>query len=118
MNFKRGANDIYKNDEKLELAKTVEKYWRLYDEEVEKNRWKTKYDYKRKRHVTITPKWGFYSKAEREFYADMKGVSNDDTDFRRAIKVATRAFQGITELRDPATCPAKTTVKKGEPVKF
>ena len=48
----------------------------------------------------------------------MKDVSNDDPDFRRAIKVATRAFQGIAELRDPATRPAKTTVKKGERVKF
>ena len=67
MNFKRGANDIYKNDEKLELAKTVEKYKRLY--------------YKRKRHVAITPKWGFYSNAVREFYADMEDVSNDNPDF-------------------------------------
>lgn len=45
MSFKRGAND-YKNDEKLELGKTVEKYKRQYDKEVEKNRGKTKCDYK------------------------------------------------------------------------
>ena len=38
-NFKR----IYENDEKLEWAKTVEKYKSLYNEEVE-NRTK-KYDY-------------------------------------------------------------------------
>ena len=36
MNFKRGANAVYKNDEKLELAKVVEKYKKLYDEEIEK----------------------------------------------------------------------------------
>ena len=48
MNFKRGAKDLYKNDEKLELAKTVEKYKRQFDEEVEDNRWKIKYDYKSK----------------------------------------------------------------------
>ena len=36
MNFKRGANVVYKNDEKLELAKVVEKYKKLYDEEIEK----------------------------------------------------------------------------------
>ena len=26
MNFKRGANTVYKNEKKLELAKVVEKY--------------------------------------------------------------------------------------------
>ena len=36
MNFKRGVNAVYKNDEKLELAKVVEKYKKLYDEEIEK----------------------------------------------------------------------------------
>ena len=102
MNFKREAKDIYKNDEKLELAKTVEKCKRQYDEEVEKNREKTKYDYKRKKHFAIKPKSGFYSKAVREFYADMKNVSNNDPDFQRAIKVATCAFEDIAELRDSA----------------
>ena len=42
MNFKRGANAVYKNDEKLELAKVVEKYKKQYDEEVEKNHGKKK----------------------------------------------------------------------------
>ena len=37
MNFKQGANAVYKNDEKLELAKAVEKYKKQYDEEVEQN---------------------------------------------------------------------------------
>ena len=36
MNFKRGANAVYKNDEKLELVKVVEKYKKLYDEEIDK----------------------------------------------------------------------------------
>ena len=102
----------------MELAKTVEKYRRLYDEEVAMNRGKTKYDYKRKRHVTITPKCGFYSKAVREFYADMKDVSNDDPDFRRAIKVATRAFQGRAELRDPQHVLQKLLLKRGSTSSF
>ena len=46
MNLKRGANCIYKNDEKLELAVTVKKCKRPYDEEVEKNLRKIKDDYK------------------------------------------------------------------------
>ena len=35
MNFKWEAKDIYKNDEKLDLAKTAEKYKRHYDESKE-----------------------------------------------------------------------------------
>lgn len=57
MNFKREAKDIYKNDEKLDLAKTAEKYKRHYDEELEKNRGKTKYDFKRIEHVTMKQYW-------------------------------------------------------------
>ena len=55
MNFKQGANAVYKNDEKLELAKVVEKYKKQYDEEVEKNHGKTRYNYRRKRHVAVKP---------------------------------------------------------------
>ena len=51
----------------------------------------------------MKPKWGFYLKAVREFYTDMKDVPNDHPDFQRAIKVATRAFENIADLRDPAT---------------
>ena len=93
MNFKQGANAVYKNDEKLGLAKVVEKYKKQYDEEVEKDHGKTIYNYRRKRHVAVKPKWGFYLKAVREFYTDMKDVPNDHPDFQRAIKVATRAFE-------------------------
>ena len=62
MNFKRRANAVYKNNEKLELAKIVEKYKKQYDEKVEKHHGKTKYGYKQKRHIAVKPKWGFYSK--------------------------------------------------------
>ena len=57
INFKREAKDIYQNDEKLDLAKTAEKYKRHYDEELEKNRGKTKYDFKRIEHVTMKQYW-------------------------------------------------------------
>ena len=107
MNFKWGANAVYKNDEKLELAKVVGKYKKEYDEEVEKNHGKTKYSYRRKRHVAVKPKWGFYSKAVWEFYTDVKDVPNDHPDFQRVIKVVTRAFENIADLRDPASSPVK-----------
>ena len=48
---------------KLELAELVEKLKEEYDLEVEKNKGKTKYDYKRKRHVPINPSTGFIVKA-------------------------------------------------------
>ena len=101
MNFQRGANPLYKDDEKLELAKAVGKYKKQYDEKVKKGHGKTKYDYRRKRHVVVKPKWSFYSKAMREFYTGMKDVLNDHPDFQRGIKVATRAFENIANLRDP-----------------
>ena len=37
----------------------------------------------------------------------MKNVSNDNLNFQRAIKVATRAFEEIAELRDPSLRPMK-----------
>ena len=77
----------------MELAKVVEKYKKNYDEKVEKNHGKAKYYNRRKRHVAEKPKWGFYSKAVREFYTDMKDVRNDHPDFQRAIEVATRALK-------------------------
>ena len=77
----------------MELAKLIEKYEKQHDEKVEKNHGKRKYDYRRKRHVAVKPKWGFYSKAVREFYTDMKDVRNDHPDFQRAIEVATRALK-------------------------
>ena len=83
------------------------KYKKEYDEEVEKNHGKTKYSYRRKRHVAVKPKWGFYSKAVWEFYTDVKDVPNDHPDFQRVIKVVTRAFENIADLRDPASRPVK-----------
>ena len=83
------------------------KYKKEYDEEVEKNHGKTKYSYRRKRHVAVKPKWGFYSKAVWEFYTDVKDVPNDHPDFQRVIKVVTRAFENIADLRDPASSPVK-----------
>ena len=97
----------------MELAKLVEKYKSNYDEKVEKNHGKAKYYNRQKRHVTEKPKWGFYSKAVREFYTDMKQVPNDHQDFQRAIKVATRAIETKADLRDPASCPVKKARTSG-----
>ena len=42
MNIKRGANAVYKNDEKLALAKVVEKYKKLMTKRQKKKSWENK----------------------------------------------------------------------------
>ena len=37
----------------------------------------------------------------------MKEAPYNDPDFQRSVKVATRAFEGIVELRDLASCPTE-----------
>ena len=67
------------------------------------NKGKTKYDYKRKRHVPIKPLTGFIAKAERQFYGDLKDVKNNDAEFVCAVKPATRSYND--SLRDPSSRP-------------
>ena len=61
-----------------------------------------------KKHVPIKPTCGFLAKAVREFYSDLADVKNDDPRFNRALKLASRCFNDIEQLRDPSSCaPAK-----------
>ena len=62
---------------------------------------KTKYDYKRNRHVPIKPSTGFIAKAVRKFYGDLKDAKNNAAEFFRPVKLATRSYNGIGSLRDP-----------------
>ena len=44
----------------------------------------------------------------REFFSDLAEVKNDDPRFNRALKLASRCFNDIEQLRDPSSCaPAK-----------
>ena len=97
----------------LELAELVEKTKEEYDLEVEKNKGKIKYDYKRKRHVPIEPSTGFIAKAVRQFYGDLKDAKNNDVDFVRAVKLASRSYNEIDSLRDPSSCPPKKVRAQG-----
>ena len=63
-----------------------------YDLEVEKNKGKTKYDYKRKRLVPIKLSAGFTAKAVRQYYGDLKDAKSSDAEFARAVKFATRSY--------------------------
>ena len=98
--FKRKDRSSYSNQEKLELAEFVEKMKEEYDLEVEKNKEKAKCDYKIKRHVPIKPSTGFTAKAVRQFYGDLKDAINNDAEFFRAVKLATRSYNEIDSLRD------------------
>ena len=111
--FKRKDRSTYSNQEKLELAELVEKLKEECDLEVEKNKGKTKYDYKRKRHVPIKPSTGFIAKAVRQFYGDLKDAKNNDVDFVRAVKLASRSYNEIDSLRDPSSCPPKKVRSQG-----
>ena len=67
-------------------------------------RGKTRYNAKRKKHVQVKPSSGFIARAVREFYTDLAEVKNDDPEFFKAVKLASRCFNETDRLRDPFTC--------------
>ena len=105
-NTNKGTYNLYSNDEKLQLAELVAEKKR---EENMKLKWHIiRYDNKRKKHVAIKPTGGYLAKAVREFYPDLAKVKNDDPNFCNTVKLATRCYNEIEQLRDPSTCaPAK-----------
>ena len=107
-NTNKGTYNLYSNDEKLQLAELVAEKKEEYDAEVALNEGKTRYDNKRKKHVTIKPTGVYLAKAVREFYPDLAKVINGDPNFCKAVKLATSCYNEIEQLRDPSTCaPAK-----------
>ena len=87
-NTNKGTYNLYSNDEKLQIAELVAEY----DAEVAVNEGKTQYDNKRKKHVAIKPTGGYFAKAVREFYPDIAKVRNDDPNYCKAVKLATRYY--------------------------
>ena len=63
-----------------------------------------RYDAKRKKHVQVQPSSGFITRAVREFYTDPAKAKNDDPEFCKAVKLASRCLNEIDQLRDPSTC--------------
>ena len=78
----------YPVSEKIELAKIVAKYKEEYENQTIK-----RYDSRRKRWVTSTPKDGVYSKAVRAFFVDLKDASFADDEFKKAVSYARRCFE-------------------------
>ena len=71
-----------------------------YDLEAEKHKGKTKYDYKRKRHVPIKPSTGIIAKTVRQFYGDLKNAINNDAEFVHAVKNLLHDLTRKCEMKD------------------
>ena len=61
--FKRAERKKYSNEEKFEIGELVEKFKKEYVAKVKRNERKTKYDAKRKKHMSIKPSSGYVAKA-------------------------------------------------------
>ena len=101
MKFDR-VSQSFSNEERLLLGNLVKKHKDEYDDFVEQNKNKTKWDGKRKKYVQIKPKDGYVAKAVRELYTDLQDAKHDDPSFVRALKVASRAFHDLDQLNDPS----------------
>ena len=111
--FKRSERNSNSNEEKLALGELVAKFEDKFDAEVKKNEGKTKFDVKRKIHVAIKPSTGFTAKAVQHFYSDLAKASNDDLDFERAAKLASRCYNDLERLQDPSSCLPKKSRRTG-----
>ena len=96
-NTNKGTYNLYSNDGKLQIAELVAEKKEEYDAEVAMNEGKTQYDNKRKKHVAMKPTEGYFAKAVREFYPDIAKVRNDDPNFCKAVKLATRYYNTTLE---------------------
>ena len=87
------AKEQYSLSEKRELGELVSKHKEKYDNEVKELEGKTRYDYKRKKHVQLKPQQGFLAAAVREFYTDLSKVKHDDPKLVNALKFAKRCYE-------------------------
>ena len=83
----------YSSIEKRELGELVNKHKEKYDNEVKELEGKTRYDYKRKKHVQLKPQQGFLAAAVREFYTDLSKAKHHDPKLVNALKFAKRCYE-------------------------
>ena len=81
----------------MELGELVEKFKEEHDAEVKRNEGKTKYA-KRKRHVPIKLSTGYVARAVQSFYSDLADISNNDPEFIKAAKFASRSYNKLENL--------------------
>lgn len=86
--FLSKRNDKYDLQQKQKLGKLCLKY-KLEAEAVPKKHWNPK----RKKHVA--PSLSFKSKAVREFFPSLKNAKSDDSEFKKALQLATRCYRKI-----------------------
>ena len=98
----RGTDNLYSNDEKLQLAELVAKRKEEYDAEVMRE--KSRYYAKRKKHVQVKPSSGFIARAVREFYTDLAEAKNEDSEFCKVVKLASQCLNETDQLRDLSIC--------------
>ena len=82
----------------MELEELVEKFKEEHDAEVKRNEGKTKYDTKRKRHLPIKLSTGYVARAVRSFYSNLADISNNDSEFIKAAKLASRSYNELENL--------------------
>ena len=57
--------------------------------------------------MPIKPSTGYVARAVRYFYSDLADISNNDPEFIKAVKLASRSYNELENLRDPSCCPPK-----------
>ena len=85
------------------------------DKEVKALQGKTRYDYKRKRHVPIKPKRRFLTTVVWEFYSDLADVKHDYNNLRKAVKLAKRCHEKYLndEFVDEKPCKKRFCLSGG-----
>ena len=91
--FYIGKRRQYKIEERYKLAKLVDKFKMEFDEYM-KNPKKEQNTKTKKWHV-VRPTDGYYSKAIRLFYSDIKDLLSSNKRFRQAYDVALRAYKTL-----------------------
>lgn len=104
------GNGKYKINEKFELAKTIAKKKKEYDEKIKKL--KPEYNKRTNTWKVSKPKEGYLSNAIRSFYSNLKDKPSDDKLFRSALKVGQRFFtdhfdNSESPLEEPKSKKAK-----------
>ena len=90
--FVRGK-EKYSLSEKKQLGELISNHKEKYDKELKELKGKTRYDYKRKKHVPMKPKQGFIAAAVRQFYTDLSKVKHDNPNLVKALKLAKRCYE-------------------------
>ena len=57
--------------------------------------------------MPIKPSTGYVARAVPSFYSDLADISNNDPEFIKAVKLASRSYNELENLQDPSSCSPK-----------